>query len=74
MELEVRIKGGLPVLAKLVRYDLVDAGDEFDAPEIKNAVISIHWLSGKEVTRKVYESIPSSDMWEIEDQLTQLVC
>jgi hypothetical protein len=62
IEIETQVKGGLPVIA-ILDYESSDPsvgimGDSVDYP-------TIHWLSGNQVTDKVFESIPQSDIERI---------
>lgn len=51
IEIETTVKGGLPVL---VRADYYSGG------------YTIHWPNGREITNKVWNSIPDDDHKEIE--------
>lgn len=65
VEFETTVKGGLPVIATCRLYPAEpDIGITQEQVEME----SICWLSGKEVSRNVYRSIPQSDIDRIEEE------
>jgi len=59
IEIDTTVKSGLPVIA-IMDYEPKDPSVGWMNDSVSEPWI--HWLSGKEVTKAVYDSIPKSDI------------
>jgi hypothetical protein len=65
VEFETRVRGGLPLIAKVKIYPPEpDVGIFHEQAEI----LELYWLSGKPISRAVWRRIPSADLDRIEEE------